>query len=250
MSISTYLFGPPTAQSFGGVALGQGDQPAKVVIKETVVNWRPLGAAAPLAGMSRVNESIASAIVTLNDYALAVLQMILHNTTAIVGTAAVTSPLGLATTLTADVAAGATSLALAASTNIVTGKYIKVGDSAETEMSQVATYTSGLTVTLTTPLIRAHDSGDAVVMVDDAGTTILQQRMGMISAASHKDFVFQAVGPDGNPALITIGNALSDGNLDVALGETTPSGTQVTFTGFADPADPTLAPWSWERLTA
>jgi hypothetical protein len=254
MSVSTqdYLFGPPSAQSFGGVALGQGDQPAKVTIKETIVGFRPQGAAAPVVGLSRVNECTASATVTLNELSLANLQMILHNVTAVVGTAAVTSPSGLATTLTADAAAGATSIAVAAATNVVAGKYLEFTDAvAGPEIVQVgAGYTTGLTIPLTTPLVREHQSGEAVVMVNDAGTTVLQQRMGMIATAQHKNFVFQAVGPDGNQSLVTIFGALSDGNLDVTLGEAGPAGTPVTFTGHSSKADPGLAPWSWERLTA
>ncbi len=250
VNIDNFLFGPPSAQSFGGVALGQGDQDAKVMIKETKTGgFRPQGAAAPLVGTERVIESVASATVTLSDYSLANLQMLLHNVTATVGTAATTTGSGLATTLTADAAAGAMSLALTASTNIATGKYLKVGDALETEIVKVDTYVSGLTIALVTPLIRVHDSGDAVVMVDDAGTTILQQRTGLVSAASHKNFVFQAVGPSGYPTLVTIWNALSDGVLDITLGEKAPSGTPVTFTGYSSLADPTLAPWSMERLT-
>lgn len=254
MTVSTqdYLFGPPSSQTFGGVALGQGDQPAKVSIKETVVGFRPQGAAADVAGLSRVNQCVASAIVTLNEYSLAILQMILHNVTATVGTAAVTSPSGLATTTTADAAAGATSIVLASATNIVAGKFLEFTDViAGPEIVEVgAGYTTGLTIPLTTPLIREHQSGEAVVMVRDAGTTVLQQRMGMIPTASHMDFIFQAVGPDGNESLVTIKNALSDGLLDVSLGEAVPAGTVVTFTGHSSTSDPGLAPWIWERLTA
>jgi hypothetical protein len=203
-------------------------------------------------GLSRVNESTASATVTLNEFSLANLQMILHNITSTVGTAVVTSPSGLATTTTADAAAGATSVALTAATNIVAGKFLEFTDVvAGPEIVQVAaTYTTGLTIPLTTPLIREHQSGEAVVMVNDAGTTVLYQRTGMIPTAAHKDFVFQAVGPDGNESLVTIQNALSDGNLDVTLGETTPAGTVVVFTGHSSKTDPTRAPWIWERLTA
>ena len=245
-----YLFGPPTAQSFGGTPLGPSDQPAKVTVKETVASWRPLGAAAPVAGMSRLNESVAAATVTLHEMSLAVLQMLLHNITPVVGTAATTAVSGLTTTLSADVAKGATSITLTAATNIADNKFLKVGDSAETEIVQVdPSWTTGTTIPLTTPLIRAHDSGDPVVMVDDAGTTILRQRVGMIPVASHKDFVFQAVGPDGEPAVVTIFNALSDGVFDVSFGEAGPAGTPVTFTGHVLEADPELAPWSWERLT-
>jgi hypothetical protein len=251
VTIDNFLFGPPSAQSFGGTPLGQGDQDAKVVIKETRSGgFRPQGAAAPLVGTDRIISSEAAATVTLSDLSLAVLQMILHNVTPVVGTAATTTGSGLATTLAADAAAGATSIVLTAATNIADNKFLKVGDAGETEIVEVdPSWTAGTTIPLTTPLVRAHDAGDAVVMVDDAGTTILQQRTGLISAASHKNFVFQAVNPAGVATLVTIFGALSGGNLDITLGEKGPNGTPVTFTGYSSLADPTLAPWSMEKLT-
>lgn len=330
ITVEDYLFGPPTSQKFNGVELGGSDAAAKVSIKEDKVDHRPQGAAAPIAGLSRVIASVASATVKLNEFSLAKVQWLLHNITPVVGTAG-THANGHSQVLAADSAAGASvikfpgvalatsaanddivdtatahgftagqrvkfesltggadivvgtvyfviaanlaattlqvSLTLAGAAATFTtdmtagvlipaytaGEYLKIGDSGETEIGIVDTLgtsgSGGTGITLETPLIRAHDAGDAILEVDDAGTTVLQQRIGMISEASHHDFVFQAVGPDGEPAVITIFNALSGGNLDIELGESDPAGTEVTFTGYASKTDPTLAPWSWERLT-
>jgi hypothetical protein len=330
ISVTDYLFGPPTSQKFNGVELGGSDAAAKISIKETKVDHRPLGAASPIAGFSRVIETAVSGIVTLNEFSLAKVQWLLHNITPVVGTAAATAN-GYSQVLAADAAAAASvikfpGVALATSaeaddivdtatahgftagqrvkfesltggTGIVVGttyfviaanlaattlqvsltlagaaatfttdmtagvlvpayaaaEYLKIGDSGETELAIIQTVgtsgSGGTGITFTTPLIRAHDSGDAILQVADAGTTILQQRIGIIAEADHHDFVFQAVGPDGEPSVVTIFNALSDGNLEFELGETGPAGSVVTFTGYASKTDPTLAPWSWERLT-
>jgi hypothetical protein len=250
ISVNDYLFGPPSSQKFGDVELGSSDDPLVVTIKETRVDHRPQGAAAPIAGLSRITSCEASAKTRINELGLANLQRILHRITPLVGTAATTSPSGLSTTLSADAAAGATSIVLTLATNIADNKYLKVGDAGETEICQVdPAWSAGTTIPLKTPLIRAHDSGDPVVMVDDAGTTILQQRIGIIPAASHLDFVAQALDPAGDPCLITISDALGDGTLEITLGETEGSGTPVTFTGFSTKEDPELAPWAIERLT-
>jgi hypothetical protein len=91
------------------------------------------------------------------------------------GTAAETAG-GADTTLTADTAVGATVLAVAAATGIAAGNWLRVGDAGETEIRQVAPAgVAGLVVTLATPLALAHDSGDAVREVDDAGTAAVDE---------------------------------------------------------------------------
>lgn len=81
------------------------------------------------------------------------------------------TPGGASTTLTADVAPGAEILAVAAATGIAAGDWLRVGDLGETEIRQVALGgVVGLAVTLTAPLRLAHDSGDEVREVQNAGT--------------------------------------------------------------------------------
>lgn len=91
------------------------------------------------------------------------------------GTAAET-PGGADTTLTADMATGATSIAVAATAGVADGDWLRVGDTGETEIRQVATGgVVGLAVTFTAPFAAAHDSGDQVREVDDAGTFDLDE---------------------------------------------------------------------------
>lgn len=90
---------------------------------------------------------------------------------------------GANTTLTADTAPGALSVAVALATRIATGRYLRVGDVGETEIAQIAIYVSGLTVPLVTPLMLPHDSGDQVREVDGAGTATLDDSYMPIVAA-------------------------------------------------------------------
>lgn len=78
---------------------------------------------------------------------------------------------GANTTLTADTAVGATILPVASAVGIAAGNWMRAGDTGEREIRQVAVGgVTGLNVTITAPLVLAHDSGDQVREVDDAGT--------------------------------------------------------------------------------
>ena len=76
---------------------------------------------------------------------------------------------GANTTLTGDTAVGATSIAVALGTHIAHDSYLRIGDIGETEVGQVDTIVA-LAVTLMAPLTLAHDSGDQVRELDDAGS--------------------------------------------------------------------------------
>lgn len=89
------------------------------------------------------------------------------------GTAAETAG-GADSTLTADTAVGATVLNVASASGIAIGNWLRIGDPGETEIRQVAGIV-GLVVTLTAPLTVAHDTGDRVREVDDAGTMALDE---------------------------------------------------------------------------
>jgi hypothetical protein len=80
-------------------------------------------------------------------------------------------------------------------------------------------------------------------------TYLLTESIGAIAYATHLPLVVTAVGPDGNNCVITLQNALQVGNLDISFGVTGPTGTPVTFRGYSDPATPTLAPFSIQRVT-
>lgn len=244
------LFGPPTSLTFKGVELGASEDPAKFAVKITRMQPEFQGAAGPIAGLTRITKIEASLTVKLNELSLAKLQWALQNVTALVGTAA-TKDGGASTTLSADVAADATSIAVTLATNIAAGDFLKVGDADALEIATVdASYVSGTTIPLAHPLVFAHDSGDAVLETVDAGTTVLTQRIGMVSAAQHGTVIMQAIGPDGNPVLLTLTNALNTADVECSFGDTGTAGTPVTFTGYCSKSDPTLAPYIIEKLAA
>jgi hypothetical protein len=89
---------------------------------------------------------------------------------------------GLSTTLAADSAVGATTLTLASVGALAGGEYLRVGDTGETEIRAV-TLVAAPSVTLASPLQAAHDSGDAVRQVDDAGTATLDDYGQPVTAA-------------------------------------------------------------------
>jgi hypothetical protein len=251
LSVKDYLFGPPSSLTVGGVEIGPSEDPATFTVTETQWSLALQGAVSDFAGTTGITKIKAELKTKLNNLSLAMLQVALNKITPTVGTAVTTSPSGLATTLTADAAAGATALVLTSATNIATGSYLHLTDTvAGPEIVKVGTYVSGLTVNLTTPLIRQHQTGEAVVMVNDAGTTILRQRIGRISASAHKDVIMQSVGPDGEPTVVTLFDCLNTAGVSMAFGEATSAGTPVTFTAYADITDFTLAPYAIERLAA
>lgn len=79
---------------------------------------------------------------------------------------------GASTTLTADTAVGAVVVDVASAVGVAGGDFLRIGDTGEAEIREVASVDT-LAVTLTAPLQVAHDSGDAVREVDDAGTATL-----------------------------------------------------------------------------
>jgi hypothetical protein len=99
--------------------------------------------------------------------------LVVRRMVASAGTAAETAG-GADTTLTSDTAVGAMSLPVASAAGIADGNWLRVGDTGETEIRQVATGgVAGLVVTVTAPFTLAHDAGDQVREVDDAGTPAL-----------------------------------------------------------------------------
>jgi hypothetical protein len=81
---------------------------------------------------------------------------------------------GASTTLTADVAAGSLAITIGSATDVTAGDWFRIGDAGEAEARQVASVAS-LVVTLTQALAFDHDSGDAVVELEDAGVQSLDE---------------------------------------------------------------------------
>ena len=237
------FFGAPASLTVGGEEVGATMTAPKVTVKSTQEKPQFQGAGGPLKGAIFTTKIDAQVEFTINELSASKLLWSMPGATQVVGTATTTVTLGLATTLSADVLAGATSIVLTAATNVAAGKFLKVGDAAETEVVQVAPgYTTGMTIPLVRPLQRNHDSADPVVMVDDAGTTLTTWRTGRVPSSAFKDVVLDGIGLDGRHLVATVKDALSDGTLEVEMSDSAVAGTKVVMTGTYVGTDPTLAP--------
>jgi hypothetical protein len=236
------FFGAPASLTVGGVEVGATETAPKASVKATQIKPEFQGAGGALAGAVFNTKVDVSVEFDVNELSAAKIAWSMPGATSVVGTGTITVTLGLATTLSADSVAGASALVLTASTNIATGKFLKVGDAGETEIVKVVGYVSGLTVATEKPLRFNHDSGDAVVMVDDAGTTITTWRIGRVASAAFQDVILDGLGVDGRHLKVTVTKALSEGTLDVEMSDSAIAGSHVVMHGHYDGADPTLVP--------
>ena len=236
------FFGAPASLTIGGTEVGATVSAPKITVEATQYMPEFQGAGGPISGAVFTTKIKAAVEFDINEItAEKVAGWGMPGAVSVVGTAAVTGG-GASTTLSADVAAGATSIAVTSATGIAAGDFLKLGDSGETEVVKVgAGYTSGTTIPVG-KLRFAHDSADAVVEVDDAGTTVTTWRTGRVPSAAFKDVILDGIGVDGRHLKVTITDALGDGKLEIELSDTAVAGPHVVMTGFYDGADPTLAP--------
>lgn len=240
------FFGAPASLTIGGEENGATLTAPKLSVESTQYAPEFQGAGGPISGAVFITKIKASVEFDTNEITAGKLAVRMPGSTSVVGTAATTTGSGLATTMTADAAAGASAIVLTASTNIVTGKFLKVGDAGETEVVKVATYVSGLTIATVAPLRFAHDAGDAVVMVDDAGTTVVTWSTGRVSSGVFKDVILDGIGVDGRHLKATVTSALSDGKLSIEMSDSAVAGSHVVMTGYYNGTTPRLCPVSIE----
>ena len=244
------FFGAPASLTVGGVEVGATTEPPKVTVEATQYAPEFQGAGGPISGAVFTTKIKAMVEFAVNEITGAKLAWAMPGSQSVVGTAAVTAGGGTGT-LYADVAAGATNIKVTSVTNLAAGDFLKIGDAGEEEVHKIAvggvgTVNGGTGITLETPLIRAHDAGDAYVEVDNAGTTITTWRTGRVPSSAFKDVVLDGVGVDGRHLKVTVSDALGDGKLEVEMSDSAVAGPKVTMTGYYDGSDPTLAPVSIE----
>jgi hypothetical protein len=105
------------------------------------------------------------------------------------------------TTLSGAEAAGQTALSITAGTNFADGDTIRVGSGNEMELKVIASGGGTTTITVGTPLVYDHASGDPVVEqtvydlgdITDAGATVRWQGPGVDVAVATKRLVFQTI---------------------------------------------------------
>jgi hypothetical protein len=236
------FFGAPASLTVGGTEVGATITAPKCVIESEQYAPDFQGAGGPVSGAVFITKIRASVEFDVNELTATKIAWSLPGSSAVVGTGTPAGG-GASTTLSADAAAGATQIVVTAATSIAANDFLKIGDTGETEIRQVTSgYVSGTTIPLTQPLVRAHDSGDAVVETVDAGTTITTWSIGRVPANAFKDVVLDGVGLDGRHLKVTVSDALSDGKLEIEMSDSAVAGSHVVMTGFYDGASPALAP--------
>jgi hypothetical protein len=237
-------FGAPTSLTVGGVEVGGTLDAPKVAFDIEKVTPDFKNAKGPVKGTVIVKRVVPRLEFMVNELTAAKIAWAMPGVTSTVGTAATTSG-GASTTLAADANAGATTISVTSATGISIGDFLKIGDSGETEIREVTNVVS-TTVTLGAALGRKHDSGDAVLEVDDAGTTLLTWTPGRVASDQYKDV--EAIGPglDGRTMRVKIMNALSADNLEIPMDDETMAGVAVSMVGHYDPSTPTVAPFEIE----
>jgi hypothetical protein len=115
------------------------------------------------------------------------------------------------------------------------GEFLKIGDAGETEIREISAVgtsgAGGTGLTLGVALNMAHDAGDAILQVDDAGTTLLTWTPGRVPSASYRDV--EAIGPglDGRTMRVLVKNALSADNLEIPLDDENMAGLSMSMIG-------------------
>lgn len=153
---------------------------------------------------------------------------------------------GAAINFTTDITAGVLIPAYTA------GEFLKIGDAGETEIRAIAvggvgtSGSGGTGLTLSAALSFAHDSGDAILQVNDAGTTIFTWTPGRVPSASYKDVVAVGPGLDGRIMTFTLFNALSAENIEMELDDEAMTGLPLNLIGHYEPTTPNVVPFSLE----
>jgi hypothetical protein len=240
------FFGAPASLTVDGVEVGATLTPPKVNIEATQYAPEFQGAGGPIADAVFNTKIKATVEFDINEITAAKLAISMPGSTAAVGAGGATaSPGNFATTLDAAVAIGDTLLQVTATTvgavTLAPGMFIKIGT---TEFRKVKAISAAAAVEVTEACFVAHDSGDAIVRVDDLDTTTVTWRTGRVPAASFKDVVLDGVGLDGQHLVVTVTDALSDGKLSFEMSDSAVAGSHVVMTGYYDGSDPTLCPVS------
>lgn len=245
------FFGAPASLTVGGDEVGATLNPPKVMVQATQYAPDFQGAVGPVSGAVFTTKIKATAEFDVNELTAAKLGWALPGSTPSVGTgAAVTAPNDFDTALADDILAGVTLLPVdetvdvSSSTAIAPGMFIKIGTGATAEFRVVRDVAVGVAIEVTEALFFDHAEDETVVRVVDLDTTTITWRIGRIDSATFKDVVLDGEGLDGRHLVVTISDALSDGNLEVEMSDSAVAGVHVVMTGYADGDDPQLCPVS------
>jgi hypothetical protein len=238
------FFGAPASLTVGGPEMGATLTPPKVTIKATQYAPEFQGAGGPISGAVFNTKIAASVEFDINELTAAKLAISMPGSTSSAGAgAAATAGDAYASTLTEDTVIGSTILPVAATTSpIAAGMFVKVGTGADAEFRIIKEVIPDTALELTEALFIAHTTGDDVVRTIDLDTTTISWRTGRVPSNAFKTVVLDGIGLDGRHLVVTVNDALSDGNLSVEMSDSAVAGSHVVMTGYYDGSDPTLCP--------
>ena len=236
-------YGSPTTLTYGGTDVGGTTEPPTINIEITESKPEFQNAAGPVVGTAVISSVMVSANITVNQMTAEKLLWALPGAASAGGTGTVTSG-GASTTLTADVAAGATVIPVAATTNLAVNDKVRIGDAGEYEFRTVSAI-NALNVTITPALARPHDTGDAVVETDDlGGGTTITWTPGRVPTTAYKELVLVGQGLDGRTMTTTLQNAYSAENISLPFGKGEFRGLSLRFVAHYSSSTPLVVPFS------
>jgi len=236
-------YGSPTTLTYGGVDVGGTTEPPTVNIEITQITPDFQNAAGPIVGTAVITDVVASVELMVNQLTAEKLTWALPGSSSVAGGGAITGG-GGNTTLTADVAAGATVIAVASTTGLVAPNIVRIGDTGEYEYRTIASI-AALNITLTTALSRPHDVGDQVVETDDlGGGTTITWTAGRVPTSAYKSLVLVGSGLDGRTMTTTLNNAYSSENISLPFGKSEFGGLTMRFVAHYSSTTPLVVPFS------
>lgn len=237
-------FGAPPTLTIDGVEVGGILENPKIGFEIEKYDPTFRNAGGPVKGTGRIKRVTPTLELVMNELSAVKIAHMMPGAEATVGTAADTVG-GLATDLDGDVVAGAPAIKLDSVAGIAAGAFLKIGGVGETEIHKVREII-GTVVVLWDPLLRAHADEDAVVQVDDAGTTIFSWTTGPIPDAAYVDVEAIGEGVDGRVLRILIKNAIAGDSSSFDMGDDQYYGVPLKFTGHYDKDHPRDVPYELE----
>lgn len=235
-------FGAPGTLTVGGVDVGALVEAPKLTFEIERFTPEIKNAKGPVKGTAIVRRVVPKLEVMISQLSAVKLAWAMPGCSAVSGAGSPTAG-GADTTLAADTAAGATTISVASATGIATSNFLRIGDAGEYEIRQV-TNVAGTTITLDAPLLRAHDSGDQVLEVDDRGTTTITWTPGRVPSADYREVILVAPGLDGRLYTVTLANCMSARNIEMEFDDEKLTGLPLELVAHYDPATPTVVPCS------
>lgn len=152
------------------------------------------------------------------------------------------------TLLAASAASGAVNVKVDSVTGLAIGDFIRIGYIGHYETRQLtAVGTSGAGgtgLTFLIPLTRDHSLDEWCIEVTSLGGSTISWTPGRIGSSAYQSLVLTGVGLDGRQMVVTLLNAMSAEPQELEFSDSNVSGLAVKFSGFYDPATPTVAPFT------